>query len=369
MPDMTTKHRAQRPWEHDHRFGHNERAAGERRTLLVAAITAIAMVAEITAGLMFGSMALLADGLHMATHTLALGLAVIAYVLTRRYADDPRLSFGTGKINPLAAYTSAILLAVFAGLMALESVERLIMPVTIQFDQAILVAVLGLIVNGLSVVILGGAHAHHHADHEHQGHIHHGHTHQGHTHHGPSHPGHHHHHGPDAGDTEHGEQPARPGPHAKDHNLRAAYLHVLADALTSILAIIALVTGKYLGWVWLDPIMGLVGAALITRWAVGLLRETTGVLVDVQAPDEVTRRARQALEQDRGCRVTDLHVWSIGGGRYAAAISVLSRYGERPDQLKARLPRDLGIVHSTVEVFAVDPRAGADIHRTDDAMT
>ena len=233
-------------WQHEHVFGQDKVRPGERRTLWVIFITATMMVVEITTGLAYGSMALLADGLHMGSHTAALGITTIAYVYTRRCAADSRFCFGTGKVNAFAGYTSAVLLALFALLMAWESVNRLFNPVEIAFNQAIVVAVLGLIVNGFSMFMLG---VHH--DHDH------GHAHQ-HT------DSHHHSH-------------AHP-----DHNLRAAYLHVLADALTSLLAIFALLAGKFLGLNWMDPAMGIVGATLVARWSIGLIRDTSGILLDHQ---------------------------------------------------------------------------------------
>jgi cation diffusion facilitator family transporter len=225
-------------WRHDHSFGQEKVRQGEHRTLIVIAITAVMMVVEIAAGITFGSMALLADGLHMASHTAAIGIAAFAYVYARRHAFDKRFSFGTGKVNPLAGFASAVLLIVFAGLMAWESTERFFNPIDIAFNQAILVAIFGLIVNGASALILG----HSGPDHEH-----------GHDH---SH-GHHH-------DEKH-----------HDHNLRAAYFHVLADALTSVLAIVALLAGKYYGLNWLDPVMGIVGALLVARWSLSLVRSTS----------------------------------------------------------------------------------------------
>mgnify|MGYP005851822403 CR=1 FL=1 len=220
---------------HDHIFGQDQRRAGESRTLIVIALTAVTMVVEIVAGWLFGSMALLADGLHMGSHAVALTISAAAYIYARKRAGDPRFSFGTGKVNALGGFTGAILLAGFALLMAGESIHRFIEPVPIRFNSAILVAVVGLVVNGLSVFILGD-----------RGH--------GHNHHQDD--GHHH-------------------DHHHDHNLRSAYLHVLADALTSVLAIAALLAGKYLGWNWMDPAMGIVGAILVARWSLGLIRQTS----------------------------------------------------------------------------------------------
>ncbi len=250
MHPKTTHH-----WQHDHIFGQDKVRPGERRTLWVIAITATMMVVEIATGLAYGSMALLADGLHMGSHAAALSIATIAYIYTRRCAADSRFCFGTGKVNAFAGYTSAVLLALFALLMAGESVNRLFNPVEIGFNQAIVVAVLGLIVNGVSMVVLGGHHDHDHHDDQH--HHDHGHT---------------------------------------DHNLRAAYLHVLADALTSVLAIFALLMGKYLGLNWMDPVMGIVGAILVARWSLGLMRDTSGILLDHQAPAPMLEQTRAAIE-------------------------------------------------------------------------
>lgn len=223
-------------WRHSHTFGQDIKRIGENRTLLVICITATMMMVEIAAGIFYGSMALLADGLHMASHAVALGISAFAYVYARRHALDARFSFGTGKVNSLGGYTGAVLLAVFALIMAWESLIRLANPIDIAFDQAILVAVLGLVVNGASVFILGNQHSHEH----------------GHDHH-----------------DDHGDHDDH------DLNLKAAYFHVMADALTSVLAIGALLAGKYLGYSWMDPLMGIVGAILVARWSIGLLKTTS----------------------------------------------------------------------------------------------
>ncbi|WP_245880079.1 CDF family Co(II)/Ni(II) efflux transporter DmeF [Zobellella taiwanensis] len=257
-------------WQHDHTFGQNHKRSGELRTLIVVGLTLAMMVWEITAGVIYGSMALLADGLHMGSHAVALGIAAFAYAYARKHATNDRFSFGTGKVNALGGFTGAILLAVFALYMVIESVGRFIQPVEISFNGAIFVAFIGLVVNGISAWILGEAgHDHHHGhDHDHD---------------------HSHHH---------------------DHNRRAAYLHVLADALTSVLAIVALLAGKYAGWGWMDPAMGIVGAILVTRWSWQLLKETSTVLLDHQH-QSMENAIKQAVEND-DARVTDLHVWSIG---------------------------------------------------------
>lgn len=294
-------------WQHDHDFN-IDTTEGERRTRLVVILTACMMVVEIAAGYTFGSMALLADGWHMGTHVAALAISVFAYRYARRHADNPRYSFGTGKVSALGGFASAIALAVVALLIAIESVERLLAPQTIHFDEAILVAVIGLVVNLVSAWLLHGGHTH------------------GHRH------GDHH---------DHGHQ---------DHNLRAAYLHVLADALTSLLAILALFTGKYFGWIWMDACMGLVGAALITRWGYGLLWETSGVLLD-STPDEKTLIGiRNAIESDADNRVTDLHVWRLGPRHFGAIVSLVTDHPRDPRHYKALLKDLPRLAHVTIEV-------------------
>jgi len=292
------------PWQHHHTFGQDVVRVGESRTWWVIGLTSVMMIVEVCAGVLFGSMALLADGLHMASHAGALGITAFGYGYARRHAADPRFSFGTGKVNSLAGFAGALLLGVFAVIMAVESLERLVSPVVIAFNQAILVAVVGLAVNGLSVALLGVDHAEHGDDDQ----VHH------------------------------------------DHNLRSAYLHVLADALTSLLAIFALASGKYLGLGWMDPVMGIVGAALVTRWSIGLARDTSGVLLDRQAPEPIRRKVLAAIEVEAGDRVSDLHVWSVGPGIYAAIISVVTDDPDCASRFKERLPADLGIVHASVEV-------------------
>ncbi|MET1414211.1 CDF family Co(II)/Ni(II) efflux transporter DmeF [Roseibium sp. HPY-6] len=317
-------------WTHDHVFGQDKARPGERRTLIIVVVTAVFMVVEVFAGLYYGSMALLADGLHMASHAAALGISVAAYVYARRQAANRRFSFGTGKVNSLAAFASAILLVGFAALMAVESIERLFNPVAISFDQAILVAVIGLLVNGASAWLLAST-PHHHHHHEH-----------GHGH-GHDHDHHHHHHGHDHDDEQTSEI-------HKDHNLRAAYLHVLADALTSLLAILALLAGKFAGATWLDPVMGIVGAALVAHWSFGLLRMSAKVLLDWQADDRLIDQVRAALRADESDRIADLHVWAIGQGQHAAEATIVSDHPRSPNHYKALIPESLGIVHVTVEV-------------------
>lgn len=296
-------------WHHDHTFAQDLRKPGESRTLIVIVVTALMMVIEIIAGIHYGSMALLADGLHMASHTVALGITAFAYVYARRHARDQKFSFGTGKVNALGGFTGAVLLAIFALYMGFESVLRIVNPVEIAFNQAIAVAVLGLLLNGASVFILGvddhGHHSHDHSEH------------------------HHHHH---------------------DHNLKSAYLHVMADALTSLLAIVALLSAKYFGWVWMDPIMGIVGSLLVARWSIDLLGTTASVLLDRQASDKIQETIREALESDGDSRVTDLHVWLIGPGIYSAQIALVAHEPAAPAEYKSRIPKSVGLVHIAIEV-------------------
>ncbi len=300
-------------WQHSHTFGQDLKRPGELRTLIVIAITGTMMVVEIVAGILYGSMALLADGLHMASHAAALSINTFAYIYARRHAHNTDFSFGTGKVNALGGFSGAVLLALFALLMAGESFDRFLHPVDIIFNQAILVAVLGLVVNGVSVFILG-VDGHHH-DHEDQ-----------------------HHHD----EYHHTRHP--------DHNLKSAYLHVLADALTSVLAIIALLVAKYFGFIWMDPAMGIVGAILVARWSLGLLRTTSGVLLDKQGPESMRRRIKDSIEQDDDSEVADLHLWSIGPNIYSALIAVVSHDPATPEQYKERIPKNLGLAHISIEV-------------------
>lgn len=304
------------PFHHDHSFGQDKKRDGEAKTLIVIAITATTMVVEIAAGLSYGSMALLADGLHMASHAAALGISAFAYIYARRHAHDPRFSFGTGKVNALGGFTGAVLLAVFALLMAWESVRRFVYPVQIVFNQAIAVALLGLFVNAVSALILGSGHDHHA----------HGRDHEGHGDHEPSH-----------------------GP-SHDHNLRAAYLHVLADALTSILAILALLGGKFYGWNWMDPAMGLVGAILVARWSLGLVHTTSTVLLDHQGAHEIRQAIRENLERGGGVRVVDLHLWSIGPNIFSVIVSIVTSEPKPVGHYRNLLPRNRGLGHVTIEI-------------------
>jgi cation diffusion facilitator family transporter len=301
------QHNKHPSWQHSHTFGQDQKRPGEVRTIIVIAITGAMMVIEIATGILFGSMALLADGLHMASHAAALSINVFAYIYARRHARDDRYTFGTGKVNALGGFTGAILLAFFALIMAWESIKRFVYPVEIAFNQAIFVAVLGLIVNGASVFILD--YRHNHSNHERDDHN-----------------------------------------HYHDHNLRAAYLHVLADALTSLLAIFALLTAKYLGLVWMDPLVGIVGAILVSRWSFGLIRDSGGVLLDKRGSEEIITRIKKCIENEEGSRISDLHLWSVGPNIYAAIITVVTNDPRPVEHYKQLIPSDLNLVHVTVEV-------------------
>jgi cation diffusion facilitator family transporter len=304
-------------WVHDHTFGQDRKKSAEHRTLIVIVITLVTMAVEIAGGVAFGSMALLADGLHMGSHASALAISVFAYYYTRRHAKDARFNFGTGKVSSLAGFASAVMLALFALVMAWESIARLISPVAIGFNQAIFVAVLGLIVNGICLLILGG----------------HGHS-----------------HGQGSREDDWSDHDHSSRRHEQlDHNFRSAYLHVLADALTSLLAIFALLAGKYMRQSWLDPFMGVVGAALVVRWSWGLLHSSARVLLDMQAPEELREEIRKTIESEGDNRISDLHVWSVGPGLHAAEIAVVSSRPLETAGYYDLLPKNLGIVHITVE--------------------
>ncbi|MBI5262230.1 MAG: CDF family Co(II)/Ni(II) efflux transporter DmeF [Bradyrhizobium sp.] len=307
------------PWTHDHVFLGPRHERNERRTWFVVALTLVMMVAEIIAGMLFGSMALLADGWHMATHAAALGIAAFAYRFARRHIGNSHFTFGTGKFGDLAAFSSAIILGIIAIQIAYESVMRLISPVPIAFGEAIAVATLGLAVNLVSAWLLRESHDHHHGhaqDHDHDEEK------------GDHHHRHHHH---------------------RDNNLRAAYVHVMSDAATSVLAIAALLLAMHSGWVWADPAVGLVGSVLIAGWAVGLIRAAGAVLLDVRADEKLENVIRARLEAGEE-RVTDLHLWQVGPGHRAAVISLVSDHPKEPAVYKRRLRGLKGLSHVTVEV-------------------
>jgi cation diffusion facilitator family transporter len=319
-------------WTHDHVFLGASHVRNERRTWFVVALTAVMMVGEIVAGTLFNSMALLADGWHMGTHAAALGIAALAYLFARQQLRNPRFSFGTGKFGDLAAFSSAIILGLIAVQIAYESAERLISPVPIVYGEAIVVAALGLCVNLVSAWLLRDSHGHTHG---------HGHGHgDGHRY------GH-----ADEEDHEHGHDHDHHHPRSHDHdnNLRAAYVHVLADAATSVLAISALLLGMYAGWRWADPSVGIVGSVVIASWALGLIRASGSVLLDVSVDQPLEGIIRARLET-RGDRVTDLHLWQVGPGHRAAVISLVSDDPLPPTMYKRRLKGLRGLSHVTVEV-------------------
>jgi cation diffusion facilitator family transporter len=293
-------------WTRDHIFLGAGHSRAETRARLAAIVTALFMVVEIGCGIAYGSMALLADGVHMATHVGALGLAAGAYWLARRHAGNTRFTFGSGKFGDLAAFTSAIILGLTALAVAFESVQRLIAPGDVRYGDALLIAVIGLVVNLVSAVILKDAH--------------HGHAHDGHA-------------------------------HSHDNNMRAAYLHVLADAATSVLAIVALAAGYYFGLAILDPLSGLVGAAVIASWSYGLIRDSAMVLLDADADPQMSWEIRKMLEGELGTRVADLHLWRLGPGHRGLIVSLVSPDATSAETIKAALRRHYpDLSHVTVEV-------------------
>lgn len=303
---------------HTHRFDTGNPLA-ERNTRRAMWLTAVMMVVEIAGGWWFNSMAVLADGWHMSSHALALGLSVFAYAFARRYAHSGRFTFGTWKVEILGGYTSAILLLCVAALMAYQSVQRLFQPSAIQYEQAIAIAIVGLAVNVLCAWWLRDHH-----DHDH------GHAHG------------------------HAEANESARDHHHDLNLRSAYLHVLADAATSVLAIVALLGGKVWGWAWLDPVMGIVGAVLVTGWALGLLRDTGRVLLDAEMDAPVVAEVRDVIEGGAiAAKITDLHVWRVGRGHYACVVSLVTSAAVDADYFRRALAVHEELVHVTVEVAQV----------------
>ncbi len=320
-------------WIHDHAFDEGSEKA-ERSTRLVMWITAAMMVVEIAAGWWYNSMALLADGWHMSSHAVAIGLSALAYATARRYAQDPRFAFGTWKIEVLAGFASAIFLLGVAVMMVVGSVERILSPQPIHYQEAMLVGVLGLVVNMVCAMLLGNAHHHDHG----QGH-HHGH----HDHHPENHHDHH---------QEHHHQLHQE--HHHDLNLKSAYLHVIADAATSVLAIVALAGGWMYGWSWLDPVMGLLGAVLVAVWSKELIVQTGKVLLDREMDHPVVDEIRDVVEADQASgatHITDLHVWRVGKKVYSCALTVVTQNRLlTPKVIRQRLAVHEEIVHATIEI-------------------
>lgn len=313
-------------WIHDHIFDEGSKAA-EKSTRAVMWITGLMMLVEIAAGWWFNSMALLADGWHMSSHAVAIGLSALAYAAARRYAKDPRFAFGTWKIEVLAGFTSAIFLLGVAALMVVGSLERLLSPQPIHYPEAMAVGVLGLVVNLVCAWMLGHAH-HGHGHHDHG----HGHGHQ---------------------DTDTGHEHA----HQHDLNLKSAYVHVIADAATSVLAIVALLGGWIYGWSWLDPVMGIAGAVLVAIWAQGLIKETARVLLDREMDHPVVAEIREVIEQacnPSQTRITDLHVWRVGKKAYSCALSLVTKdHSLTADFVRQQLAIHPEIVHSTIEIHRI----------------
>jgi len=301
-------------WQHEHNF-FVHREENEKNTRRVMILTAVTMVAEIAAGIAFGSMALLADGWHMGTHVTAFLITLFAYRYSRRNADNPDFSFGTGKINVLGGFASAVALAVVALIMAIESIGRCFSPVEIQYGQSLLVAGIGLAVNIFSAFLLHGGQGHEH-----------------------------HHHGYD--DHDHAR-----AHHHHDHNLKAAYFHVLADALTSVLAILALLFGRLFDWWLLDPLMGVVGALVITRWAWNLLKESSAILLDAGVGGELRDGIQQAIESAADNRVTDLHVWRVAPRQLAAIVTLVTHYPRPNEEYRQLLAGFRQLKHLTIEVI------------------
>ena len=323
---------------HDHVFLGRDHEQAERRTWGVIILCSIMMIAEIIGGALFGSLALIADGLHMSTHAGALLLAALAYTFARKYANDRSFSFGTGKFGDLAGYSSAIVLAMIALLIGYEAVSRLFHPIPISFNEAIPIAVLGLVVNVVSAWLLSGGHDHSH--------------------------GHHHSHDADDGEQyerelefeEHDHQHGH-GAHHRDNNMRAAVVHVMADAAVSVLVIVGLLLARAFGWLWMDPLAGLIGAMVIANWSVGLLRDTGSILLDRTPDPRMAERVRQLIESE-GDQVTDLHLWRLGPGHLGAIVSVATTGRREAAHYRQRLATLADLSHVTVEVQHPYPSTG-----------
>jgi cation diffusion facilitator family transporter len=294
-----------------------DRGTAERNTRRVIALTAVMMAVEVTAGWRFHSMALLADGWHMGTHVAAFLIAAFAYAMARRHRGDRSYSFGTGKIDVLGGYTSAVILGIVALFMSVESLERLFEPLAIHYNESIGIGLVGLCVNVASALMLKHGHGHGHS---------HGHDH-GHSH----------------------------GHHPEDLNMKAAYVHVIADAVTSILAISALLAGKYLRWVWMDPVMGIVGSVVVAQWSWGLLRDTSSILLDRTPETDLGDEIRRAVEADEGASIADLHVWPVGVGQFSAIVSIVAREPRTPEHYRTILAEHEELRHVTIEINRADP--------------
>jgi cation diffusion facilitator family transporter len=325
------------PGSHSHVFLGAGHERNERRTWMVIALCTVMMIAEIVGGVVFGSIALVADGLHMSTHASALLLAALAYSYARRHAEDERFSFGTGKLGDLAGFTSAVVLAMIALLIGYEAVARLIWPVAIDFNEAIPIAVLGLAVNVASVLLLSGGRAHDH------GHSHAANDHD-HSHAAPEHDHGHDHQHRTSSDHDHAHGAAE-----RDNNMRSAIVHVLADAGVSVLVIVGLLLGRFFGLAWMDPVVGLVGAAVIAAWSYTLIRDTGAILLDMNPDRSMAARMRVVIETD-GDRLTDLHLWRLGPGHLGAIVSVATRQQRGPEYYQSLLRRFCSVSHLTVEV-------------------
>ncbi len=296
-------------WEHHHLFNVDKKSV-EKSTFIVVVITFVTMIAEILFGWLSQSMALLADGWHMGTHAFALGISLLAYVMARKYAKDRSFTFGTWKIEILGAYTSAIVLGLVGLIMIFSSVKRLIHPLSIYYNQALFVAVIGLTVNVVCAIILSrGGHAHSHDHHHEESH------------------------------------------HHEDLNLKSAYLHVVADALTSVLAIAALLGAKYFDFVWLDPLMGIVGAGLILHWSSMLLKETGGILLQREMDNPITDEIKQEIESDGDSVISDLHIWKVAQNKYACIVSLVTSKNCSIEDYKKRLAKVHELAHVTIEIY------------------
>ena len=323
---------------HDHFFLGKDHDRAERRTWAVIILCTVMMVAEIGGGALFGSLALIADGLHMSTHAGALLLAALAYTYARKYAGDRSFTFGTGKFGDLAGYSSAIVLAMISLLIAYEAVMRFLNPIPIAFNEAIAIAVLGLIVNAASAWLLSGG--------PHRGHSH-GHSH-GHAH------AHRHEREPDHRYFEEHHHDHDHGAHHRDNNMRAAVVHVMADAAVSVLVIVGLLLARAFGWLWMDALAGFIGALVIANWSVGLLRDTAAILLDRTPDPRMAEKIRTAIESE-GDRVTDLHLWRLGPGHLGAIVSVATSGTREPAHYRKRLAKFPDLSHVTVEVHRHSP--------------